>query len=479
MTDVVFEGDWSPEEIRLYVERLQRGSAAGGIEALLSDRQTQLIDLYKTAGDAAFTADELPCDVSDPPDWSDVYDLKKSSRYKVRDGVAYRLNENNRWARATPDRVGSGGTQQNIQFGTFRFTPIDGKFGPGVYFPLSPSSLGFVRLRCAMDIKPSELITDEEFYQIETDLTEDIGLMLDARGVKAIVETTGDRASLLMVRDADYIKILGVLSGSGQVPNGSPQYYLVSMDVRGDRLIVDVEMVSEGTDLQKAALKSKSALDGMPLIATGKPPLDRALVRAAVERCRLDGALVDKSVSIELVSGIPDFLPTSTKAFCLPSDGVICLCPFEPASAIQGLIMSLSARLKRAIAADAIEAERAIEIFAIAAKITPQWYLEMLIKRYTGAILMNRLFPVLSVPNVEGLLKIQYIRALELRGAGFWESRKSIADCMAEDFRTIYDPEGLPNLVSLEFDCVVPSVHRMCQHLLLKILEGSGNASTQ
>jgi hypothetical protein len=102
----------------------------------------------------------------------------------------------------------------------------------------------------------------------------------------------------------------------------------------------------------------------------------------------------------------------------------------------------------------------ALEILARGARLNPQWYLEMCIKRMVGAILCDRTFPDLPPAG--------YLDFLSGRGVEFWGDRQSIYECMAEDYRCAHDPSGLPNMVAMEFDSAVPALARTCQQALLR-----------
>lgn len=493
MPEIEFRGEWHPDDAHRIALELQKSlgmgdgegipadlnppQITGDLQPLLSARQKKLVEMLKRAGKKAVLECEPGEECDTATDW-DGYSLKKSlstGQMRVTPKGRFRLNSNRRWERVDDDSPTTGtGTLAPSggggSMGQFDFDKTDGEFGRGIYFPVLSEPTGGLRIRLRLLVRPGDLVSDEEFYNLENDLSLDTDLILDSKGVKAIARTEGDRVTLLMVRDGRDIEPMGIVANSGAVPTGTPTFQLVKLEQRDDGCIVDVEMVDLAATLAKSAkvarrgtLESKSYLEGTPLIRTSAPPLDRQLVRKAVDRCKLDGVPMD-AVQVCMVQGVPDFLPRMTHAFCLPSDLRVCLCPHDPQGAISYLCDELATRLQTAVRAGAIAGDTALEILACAARLSPDWWLEMVIKRYVGAALCERRWGILN----GGEPPRDYMALLVARGAGYWGNRKQIAECMAEDFRCAYDPAGLPNLVCLEYDAALPGVARAAQQLLLK-----------
>lgn len=491
MGQIALEGDWTPEEVAKITtlakslgvgdgeavpSELVPATVTGDFSSMLSDRQKKLTELWRKAGKKALEKSGLedlgePCD--EPQTWEAYTDNLQKSPFpgalKVdKDGDRFTFDgKSKRWKKVT----GKLPELPQMQFGKFQFPVSSGMFGDGVYFPVLSEPTGYLRLRMRVECNPEQFITDEDFYELETDLASNLDLILESRGIRAIAHTVGDRVTQIMIRSSQYITPMGVIAGSGSVPQGVPQFRIVKFTQEADSLILDAEM-GEAGDLAKAAkssrttLSSTTHLNGTKLATTSAPTLDRVLVRDAIARCVSDG--VDLStIQVHLISGIPDFLPKMTHAFCLPSDGVINLCPHDPNSAIASMCSQLATRLQLAVRAGAMSGDVALELLNRAAQIDPNWWLESLIKRYAGAIHCYRIADVMSG---EVSPYLQYLQLLSGRGLEFWGERRAIAECMAEDYRCAFDPSGYPNLITLEFDAAVPAIARMSQQVLLKCL---------
>jgi hypothetical protein len=494
MRNLILEGDWTDsdvERIRQLGKSLSMGDGGldelapfaitGDLKTMLSDRQKKLIAQFKKAGRSAFAAcaDGDKCDR--PESW-DAYDLKKAlnpGAMKVTSKGTFRLNSNNRWARVDDD----AGTEP-VQPGKFQFPVTDGEFGEGIYLQVPSQPSGNLRLRAKCMVGTDQIISDEEFHEIEADLSIDTGVMLDAKGIKAIFKSVGDAVVQIMIRDRADILPLGIIAGSGSAPQGQPEYRVVSIQRNPDDLVLDLEMGAQGEDLEKSATKSRkstlvsdSHLNGTKLVRTNAPCLDRVLVRDAIARCKSDG-LNFEGIRVSLLQGVPDFLPMPVHCFCLPSDGVINLVPHTPQRALSSLCGNLATRLQSAVGAGAMDGDAALGVLAIAARMDEAWWLEFCIKRMVGAILCDRSFQVLGGTeppgdNISLDAPVKYMEILAMRGVAHWGSRKAIAECMAEDFRVAHDPAGLPNLVTLEWDTAVPAIARAAQQVLLSALQKS------
>jgi hypothetical protein len=496
---LTFEGDWNPEDAEAIALHLKKslgmeGSSgldeltpetiSGDFPNLLSKRQKKLIGMLRIAGKKALIqcTDEDGNDCEQPPDW-DEYQLGKGltiGALKIgKGGQRYRLNQSKRWERvAAADSLPGyvDYSQPSAGVGAFQFPVEDGEFGRGIYFPVLPLPGGGLTIRVRLDLTPDELIDQDTFYDYERDLSQDTGLVLDSKGVKAIAKTEGAQVTLLMVRDRSEIEPMGILAGSGGVPSGRVRFNLVNLDMREDGAIADLEMLGDEPTAalsksvqsmgNRSTLQSNSKLSGVRLVRTSAPALDRALVRRAVERCKTDGVEFEH-IKVALVQGVPDFLPAMTHAFCLPSDRTVSLCPHDPQAAIAGFAGQLATRLQAAVRVGAIPGDVALEVLAKAAKLTPEWWLEMLIKRYVGAVLVADSRMLDGEPSTDWL---GYINLLGGRGLAWWGNRRAIAECMAEDYRCAHDPDGLPNLITLEWDLACPAQARMCQQLLLRKL---------
>lgn len=498
MPEIEFVGEWDESQASAIAAQFQKAVDSDGFAAaipqlednpvgMLSPRQKKLIELLKRMGEAAFqvnpedleksATEEHECGPDCIHGWGwDWYEPLEKAIKRDAKGRTYRLNENDRWERLTD----SGGYDPaNAEF---QFLTENGEFGQGVYLTVPSSPGGWMRLRLSVDVEPAEMITDEQFYELEADFTNDLALMLTNQGIKAIAKTEGDRVSQLMIRSSSDIEVQGAIAGSGQLPQGNEySYQLVKVSPQDDRLIVDVEVAPKELPelLSKSAVTERkncfsreSGLSGSPLVQVGGARLDRQLLRQAIDRCKLDG--VDFSgVQVKLTGHRPDFLPEHLSAFCLPEDGIVAIVHHSPEAAIARLTRMLAARLKAAVNFGAIGADEALDILHKASEISPDWWLEMLIKRYVGAVRVSQHECIMSVPRPHAWGP--YINLLAYRGLQYWGARRAIAECMAEDFRVAHDPAGLPNLTTMLWDVAVPSIARMCQQSLLNTLAGAGD----
>jgi hypothetical protein len=412
-----------------------------------------------------------------PPDWDAYQPLKKAfqPRFKRQpDGGILHLNRNNRWQKWE----GTLPEIPQIELGEFQLPVTDGEFGRGVYLQISKPQ-GYLQLRSRLALLPSTLLTEDAFYALEDDLAGNTDLLLDGQGIRAIAKTEGERITLLCIRNPDDLEILGILSGSGAVPSSAYNFQIVDLDQQPDALILTLEMVPDALPLEKAATKdrrstftSQSHLNGTKLLPVHRPPLSRSLVRSAIARCEADG-IPFGSVQVCLVKGVPDFLKPDVYAFCLPSDARVCLAPHDPHEAIASLCKRLSMRLRVAVKAKAIDGDDALQILQTATGLSPDWWLEMLIKRYVGAVLAAKVQDVMQGEDTS--LWAHYLRSLAGRGVMYWGNRRAIAGCIAEDYRCAHDPAGLPNLVTLEWDQMVPALARTGQQIVSQLLNTSEN----
>lgn len=504
MPELEFIGDWEPIEAQTIAAQLQKslGVGDGGgaeitvqhlednpTQQLLSKRQKRLIEMLREAGNRTFrgggelakAADYLgdepihECGPGCIHSWDDYIlgggGLLKSVGSLKRDaqGRTYVMNRNNRWERFAA-RGGTGGGMPE-----FRFTAQDGEFGRGVYFPVLASPQGYMRLRVRANLSGPEMISDSQFHDIETDFARDANLVLDAKGVRAIAQSQGDSITLLCVRSPSDLEVLGAVAGSGQLPPGGDyEYRLAKLTPADDHWVIDLEVSPkgdapslQGNELIKAAsVFPNSPLSGTVLTSVGKAKLERQMVRSAVERCRLDGVPVD-SVSIELVSGVPDFLPPTTCAFCLPTQGTVYLVHHDPQAALDRRLRMLTRELKAAATAHGVPYDVALDTVLRCQEIDAEWWLEGLIKRYVGAILTSRV----ACPLVDDLDPwLPYLGLLPGRGLTHWGNRRLLAECMAEDYRCAHDPAGFPNAITMLWDLALPTVARMAQQRLLEVL---------
>ena len=504
MPELEFVGDWEPTEAQTIAAQLQKSlgvGEGGGAEVavqqlednptqqLLSKRQKRLIEMLREAGAKTFrgggelakAADYLEdepiheCGPGCEHNWDDYTlgggGLLKATGSLKRDaqGRTYIKNRNNRWERFAAHGGGGGGIPE------FRFAAQDGEFGRGVYFPVLASPQGYMRLRVRANLSGPEMISGDEFHTLETDFSRDVNRVLDAKGVRAIAQSEGDAVTLLCVRSSSDLEVLGAVANSGQLPPGADyEYRLAKLTPAEDHWVIDLEVSPagdapspQGNELIKAAtVFPDSPLSGTVLTSVGKAKLDRRMVRAAVERCRLDGVPVD-AVSIELVNGVPDFLPPTTCAFCLPGQGTVYLVHHDPQAALDRRLRMLTRELKAAATAYGVPYDVALDTVLRCQEIDAEWWLEGLIKRYVGAILIARV----ACPLIDDLSPWQpYLGLLPGRGLNHWSDRRMLAECMAEDYRCAHDPAGFPNAITMLWDLAVPTVARMAQQRLLEVL---------
>jgi hypothetical protein len=343
-----------------------------------------------------------------------------------------------------------------------------GDFGHGVYLPIDSAPTGFLRLRAKIHCSSEQTISDSEYLALEDDLTGNTGLMLDSKGIRAIVKTEGDRLILLCIRNRNDIEPLGIVGGSGRVPKSSAEFRIVDFKREDDGIIVDIEMAETGASLNKASWRSPTLLGGTPLNAVSAK-LDRPTLKAAIARCEQDGVSLT-GLQIKVAEGIPDFLDGGTHGFVLAPEGIIWIVPHDCQGAIAQHCKILSMRLRSGVKAGAIPADEALELLSAAANLSVQWWLERLIKTLIGAARCEQAFGILN----GGEIPPEYLRLLFARGFEFWGDRHSALLCMAHDFRLSYDPSGLPNCVTMEWDLAVPSIARMSQATLSRILPTFG-----
>jgi hypothetical protein len=455
MPEITFEGDFTDEQIAQATEALRKSlsmEGGGGAEVTaqtaiaqpkLSAKQRKLLEEWRLAND---------CD--NPPDWSEY--LGKAGEIKTTSKGTYRKNKNDRWERMNTEATPT-------QIGDFRFPDRMGEYGRGVYMPVAELPGDGIKMRALLNVSAGSWITNDEFQSIAADHASDTDAILDSHSVGAIAVEQDGRVTELVVRHRGDIEILGIIPSSGKPPIGQIQYRIVAVNRQPDRTEVDIELADDSKILEKSAqskphvtLQSNSHLHGTKLVRTSAPKLDRGLVKHAIERCKLDG--VDfTDIQVHCIAGVPDFLSKMTGGFCLPSDGVINLCPHDPQAAIAYLSNQLCDRMRVAVGAGIISGIDAIGILEKALKLNPEWWLEMLIKRLVGAIVLERRFGIIA----NGTLPIGVRDNLMMRGLQHWGlDRRRVLEAIAEDYRVLYDPAGLPNLITLEWDILLPNIGR-------------------
>jgi hypothetical protein len=458
MAEITFEGDFTDEQIAQATEALRKSlsmeggggaestlqtTIGGGPEKFLTPKQRKLLKQW-----------EMGNDCENPPDWSEY--LGKAGEIKTTSKGTYRKNQNDRWERmntqATPTQVGD-----------FQFPDRMGLYGRAVYMPVAELPGDGIKMRALLNVSAGSWITDDDFQSIAADHASDTDAILDSHGVGAIAVEADGRVTELVVRHKSDIQILGIIPGSGTPPLGQIQYRIVGVDRQPDRTLIDVELADDSKILEKSAtskphvtLQSNSYLHGTKLVRTSAPKLDRALVKAAIGRCKLDG--VDfTDIQVHCIAGVPDFLSKMTGGFCLPSDGVINLCPHDPQAAIAYLSNQLCDRMRVVVSAGIISGIDAIGILESALKLNPEWWLEMLIKRLVGAIVLERKLGIIA----NGTLPLPVRDNLMMRGLQHWGTgRRRVLEALAEDYRVAHDPAGLPNLITLEWDILLPNIAR-------------------
>lgn len=455
MAEIIFEGDFTDAQITQATEALRKSlsiESGGGAEVTvqqtiggtaLTAKQRKLIEQWKAGNDC-----------ENPPDWTEY--LNKAGEIKTTSKGTYRKNENDRW-----ERMNTQATATEV--GEFQFPSRMGIYGRAVYMPVAEMPGDGIKMRALLNVSAGSWITDDEFQSIATDHAADTDFLLDARSVGAIAVEQDGRVTELVVRHQGDIEILGIIPNSGKPPVGQVQYRIVAVDRQPDRTLIDIELADDSNILEKSAsskphvtLQSDSYLGGTKLVRTSAPKLDRGLVNRAIARCKLDG--VDfTDIQVHCIAGVPDFLGKMTSGFCLPSDGVINLCPHDPQAAIAYLSSQLCDRMRVAVSAGIISGVDAIDILEKALKLNPEWWLEMLIKRLVGAIVMERRFGIIA----NGTMPIGVRDNLMMRGLQHWGlDRRRVLEAIAEDYRVMHDPAGLPNLITLEWDMLLPNIAR-------------------
>jgi hypothetical protein len=480
MPKLIFEGDWTPDEIDRHTTMFKSlgMDSASGLEAptaiapdfpkLISDRQRKLLEMMRSAGKAALEQEEDPC-VDRAPEW-DEYTLNKSAIGSVRSdpetGRLYRLNQHNRWESFRRDSGAFNTAEPAIAL-----HPSLGEFGEGVYFQVGQSS-GNAQLRVSIAAMPDQAIDQDEYDALVQDLSSNVDLILDSKGVKVVMKVDGETVTSLMVRDRSDISILGLLPNSGAVPDRITGYKLLSFQQRDKAIVADVELMGDTEALEKSAkslrrktLASATHLDGAKLVSVGGT-VDRALVRSVIQQLKHDGVSFEH-VRVSIIQGVPDFLPRSTSVFCIPADRTVYICPHDSQAGISRLVQQTGDRLSHAVAIGAVPADEALKLMVQLGKLTPEGWLSMVLTRCIGG--------VLAVDRSGIFLELDpqwqpYLRLLSGRGISYWGNRKAIAQVMAEDYRCAIDPT-IPNLFTLEWDLACPAIARMCQQLLIKLVQ--------
>ena len=497
--ELEFIGDWPPDAAQAIAATLQKslGTDAGGgaestlqqlednpIQQMLSKRQKRLLELLQEAGAKTFATplaktlwtEDHECGPDCNHQWDyGLNDLSKAVQGAIKhdaQGRTYQLNSHNRW-----QRYSVGDVPQPT--GNFRFTTEPGIYGRGIYLPILESPQGYARLRVRLNLSPAELISDDQFYELEDNFAEDLSLALDRQGVRGIVQTNGDAVSLLCVRSPDDLQVLGLINGSGIVPSGpNYRYRLSSFTVEDDHWQLDLELSPMGdteppqgaealTKAARARVFNNTPLSGTKLVPGARGQLSRQLLRDACDRCRADGVFI-RDFTIKLVPGRPDWLPATTKAFCYPPTQTIYLVDHDPTDAIAQRLRMLSRELTSAAHHGAIDYSQALITLQNALELTPQWWLEHLLKQHAGACLMARQHDLLTA-NDYGPWQ-PYLALLPARGLEYWSNRHAIVECMSHDFRLAFDPSGLPNPVTMLWDLVTPAIARLSQQRLVGIM---------
>ncbi|MBT9159511.1 MAG: hypothetical protein DDT26_00770 [Dehalococcoidia bacterium] len=406
--EVAFEGNWAPEDIQAAVSKLQKSlgtSEGGGAEATVQTTVMGLSARQKKLLEILQQGVDKALEPDDPPcDEPREYE----AIYPLKKTIATEI------------------TSISLPW-------QQGAFGYGAYIPRGSTQGGVQaiyrvdRLTKAADT-PSNLLLEPE------------GLVISDREVVLRKGST----------------LLGVLG----TPSPAPQW--VAVEVNERQIILE----DQAQSLTKAAIRSTGPLDGIPLVATAPSKLDKGSIRLAIARCKADGLDLE-GLTIEATSGVPQFLPRDTTSYVLAEDGYIGICPHDPALAIATQLKELTERVRLATEAGAIPADEAFCLLAKAARLTPEWWLEMLVKRGVGIV---RTVAIANIFDSAALELRPYLELLSCRGAEYWGNRRQVAECIAEDFRCAHDPAGLPNLITLEWDLAVPELARVAQAMLLRIL---------
>ena len=498
--ELEFIGDWQPSDAHAIALQLRKslGVDAGGgaeitvqqlddnpIQQMLSQRQKRLLDLLREAGSKTFSdaplakalwTDDHACTPGCRHDWLEDYSLgaltkavNRGALKRDAQGRAYVFNANNRWQRynATPPPPGD-----------YRFPLGDGDYGRGVYLPILDTPQGYAKLRVRLNLSPAQLISDDEFYAIEDNFAMDLTTTLDRQGVRGVVQTEGDRVSLLFLRSPADIEVLGLIADSGIVPSGPDfSYRLSSFVAADDHWTLDLELSPGGDPPSPQALTKAAKVTLFPdtplataTTSRARGLLSRRLLRDACDRCRADGLPLD-GCTIQLIDSAPDWLPRHCKAFCHPSTGVIYLVDHDPADALMDRLLMLSRQLEDAASDGIITYAQAMDTLQSGLKLTSQCWLECLLRRFIGACLIASRHD-LSTSADYGPWQ-DYLSLQSARGIQYWGDRAAIVRCMAEDYRCCFEPTGLPNEVTMLWDMVTPAIARMAQQRLMEVLSNA------
>ncbi|MCD8487955.1 MAG: hypothetical protein LRZ84_14765 [Desertifilum sp.] len=436
MPRLELQGDWNPEEVARITEAVKR-----------------------TGDDFSALVGSLQSAVS-PPVW-DAY-LGKSTQIDTDTGVISRLNSQNRWQ---PVQPAAPRPLIDIAYGSIQFSTSPGEYGKAVYLPVSDREAEGFKFRCRVEISTSELITSDEFLELDRDLTSDIQQTLDSRQIKGIIKMSGDRVILLVIRNPELIVPIGAYS-SPQAPK-STDYSIANIEQYPTYLMLDIESDPDTDTLTKSIKKcprltfnSKSALSGTRLIKV-EPKLDRQLVRTAIKQVELSG--VDLSdIQINLVEGAPDFIlnPEKLAGFTLPSDRIIHILPNDPDKTLRAYINKLSTRLRDSVYSDVLPGEYALEILTAVTNFSEVDWLVFTIQTLSGAI---RFGDILTESNLSRYAR--YLELISARGSLYWGDRITVLRCLAEDYRYSVNPV-IPNTVTVEWDRLIPANFRICQQVI-------------
>ena len=468
MRKIHFDGDWTPEEVQQYTNLIKFGAgegdgAADTIETsvaggLLSARQKRLLKLFRESVEAGRKAcsEGIHCE---PQQLSD--DLQKSLFGRIThsaEGEIKRDRPSQKWVR---DRASSGSYESITGFSFFT---ENGEFGNGVYLPVAKTVGGGVRIRVHLNLTPSQLISEKRFNDLE-DFIVPLDVQLDRENIRAIAQRGNKGVDLLFIRDPNDIEVLGVVEGSGTLPDNinSVAYQLVWLD-EGENLTAELEVKSQDiTESLQKSLFQESKLNSKSRKAYA-PSLSKQSIREAIKRCRKDEIPIDQ-VKIEVVNEFPDYLPDCL-AFCYPSESKIYLVNHDPLEQIHKRQQMLIHQLSSAIEEGVIDPKVAMDAIAQAGKIDENWWLEELIKHYVGICLISKICNPLTTTNFSPLN--QYLAFLS--GRGLTMRRQNIVRCVGEDYRCAYDPFGLPNLEIPIADLALPEVSAIVRQTLINLL---------
>jgi hypothetical protein len=325
----------------------------------------------------------------------------------------------------------------------------------GVYLPVVDAPGDGLRLRVRLAVDPQSVIPSERFEQMAANYAQDLELVLDGHGVKGIAHSEHDRITLIVVRDPRDLHILGSVGGSG-VPQGKLAFRVVEVQESESGILLDIELTGQEQPLGKAlgtsrraSFPSRSGLDGSRLLPAVKP-VDRVLVRDALTWLRQRGGSLH-GLPLKCLPGIPDFAPLSV-VVAVPGDEVVYLCPGDLSLGMQRWVHDLAARLSRAEAVGALPADEALGILARAAGLAPHEWLAHRLLSVAAAVALR--------PSDT------YLQILSSRGLSYWGNEATVAACVGEDYRTRITGAGIPNLVTLEWDCACPEYARMGQQVV-------------